>query len=77
MKVISFLIVAENTQDRHIKLDTLWKITNLISGNEYNRVPAVTGSDLAAYCPSLKQHRTPFLQEQCFCIVSCSTHPLR
>ena len=41
----------------------MWKITSLISRNERNGVPAVTGSDLVAYCPNVKQNRS------CYCFL--------
>lgn len=50
-------------KDRSLPLWRVWKITNLISGDEHNGVPAVTGSELVAYSP-VPTHKTV----QCFCV---------
>ena len=68
-KVLYFLIVARYTHKTGNTEQRKWKITNLISGKQHNRVPAVTGSDLVA-CTEAALSRNSV-------VVAVSLHPLQ
>lgn len=53
----------------------VWKITNVISGNENNRGTAVTGSDLVAYWSPIKTVQPPFSRNSVFVLIMCNIHP--